>query len=77
MPSSFCHDVIVLIPKTPTRCLIRPENYRPITIITVLPKLLESILIPKANISESRFGSREGRHPSFGCSFMSDIISLY
>ena len=35
------------------------------------------MLIPQADISENQFGFREGRGTSFGCRFMSDIISYY
>jgi hypothetical protein len=77
LPSYFCHGVIVPILKKPTLSPNQPENYRPITISTVLSKLLEFMLIPQAEISESQFGFREGRGTSFGCRFMSDIISHF
>ena len=53
-----------------------PENYRPITVSSVMSKILELLIIPDADISGLQFGFRKGMGTAFGCTMFSDVYLI-
>ena len=74
VPSTFTCGVIVPVIKKSTLNPNLPENYRPITLTTMFAKMLEYILVPNVEISETQFGFRTGMGTAFGCRLLSDVI---
>ena len=51
------------------------KNYRPIAISSVHTKVIESFIIPSAEISANQFGFRESRGTAFACNQLNDVTS--
>jgi hypothetical protein len=74
VPSTFTYGVIIPVIKKSTLNPNLPEHFRPITLTTMLAKMLEYILIPDAKISETQFGFRKGMGTAFGCRLLNDVM---
>ena len=77
VPTSFTHGVIVPVLKKSTLNPNLSENYRPITISCMLSKILELLVIPNTNISNTQFGFRKKMGTAFGCNLLSDVLSYF
>jgi hypothetical protein len=77
VPNVFTVGIIVPILKKPTLDPNCPSNYRPVTLSSVHSKMLESLMLPDDDVSDSQFGFRKGRGTSFGCSLLNDIMAEF
>ena len=77
VPTSFTHGVIVPVLKKSTLNPNLAENYRPIMISCMLSKILELLVIPNTNISNTQFGFRKKMGTAFGCNLLSDVLSYF
>jgi len=77
VPSSFTYGIIVPVLKKTTLNPNLPENYRPITVSSVLSKILELLIIPNADICDTQFGFRKAMGTVFGCTLLSDVLSYF
>lgn len=77
VPHTFKVGVIVPVLKKPTLNPNDPANYRPITLSCALSKVMELLLLPKDNVSNTQFGFRKGRGTSFACTMFNDIKSYF
>ena len=74
VPDGFRVGTIIPVLKKPTLNPNDAGNYRPITLSSVYSKLLENIIIPDDNASETQFGFRSKRGTAFGCRLLNDIV---
>ena len=77
VPSSFNIGVIVPVLKKPSLNPNDASNYRPITLSSTLSKMLESLLLPVDNASNSQFGFRHGRGTAFACTLFNDCKAYF
>lgn len=73
MPDIFYIGVIVPVPKKPSLNPNVANNYRPITVSCTFAKMLEIILLPADQVSDSQFGFRKKRGTAFGCTLFNDL----
>jgi len=73
VPSVFKVGVIVPILKKPSLNPSDASSYRPVTLSSVFSKILEMIMLPSDNVSDSQFGFRKGRGTSLACSLYNDV----
>ena len=64
IPKTFSIGIIVPVIKKSTANPNVPESNRPITLSTSQSKIIEQIITPHADISNTQFGSRENRDTS-------------
>ena len=77
VPSVFQVGVIVPILKKPTLNPNEESNYRPVTLSSVLSKLLEMLLLPEDNVCKNQFGFRKGRGTAFACTMVNDVKEYF
>ena len=77
VPDIFRLGVIVPVLKKPTLDSNKSENYRPITLSSVLSKIFEMFLMPEFIPSGSQFGFREGLSTNFAVSLINDSIAYF
>ena len=61
VPSSFKIGVIVPILKKPSLKTNQSDSFRPVTLSSTFLKILELLLLPEDNVSDSQFGFCKGR----------------
>ena len=77
VPDVFKLSVIIPVLKKPTLDANLPENYRPITLSSVLSKILEMMFIPDFVPSDCQFGFREHLGTNFAVSLINDSIAYF
>jgi len=77
VPGSFQTGVIVPVLKKPSLNPNVVSSYRPITLSSVLSKMLEMLLLPKDNVSDTQFGFRKGRGTAFACTLFNDVKAYF
>jgi len=73
IPSVFKIGVIVPILKKPSLNTNDPASYRPVTLSSVISKLLELILVPADNVQDTQFGFRSARGTALPCSLFNNV----
>lgn len=74
VPDMFSTGVIVPIVKKPTLDPALPENYRPLTLCSVITKVFESMIMPQYKAAPSQFGFLRGRSCDMACSLLNDCL---
>ena len=77
IPEQFLVGTIVPILKKNTSDPINPNNYRPLTMTSVIAKLFELSTLTPATLSSSQFGFREGIGVDMAGAAINDIIRLF
>ena len=77
LPDSFLEGVIVPVLKKSSLSPNDVSNYRPITLSSILSKMLERLLIPDDAAHPNQFGFREGRGTAVASSFLFDVCSYF
>lgn len=70
VPTTFTTGIIIPHLKKPSLDPNDPKHYRPITLSSVLAKLLELCLVPDVNLCETQYGFRKGR----GCDLAACLL---
>ena len=71
-PSAFQEGVIVPVLKKSHLNQNDASRFRPITISSVLSKLLELLLLPKDSAYKTQFGFRQGRNTWYAYTLLND-----
>ena len=77
IPEVFTMGVIIPILKKPSLNPNVANNYRPITLSSTLAKLMELMITPSDDISDTQFGFRRNRGTAFGCALLNDLTYYY
>lgn len=78
VPSSFCKGLLIPILKKPTLDPSSPKNYRPVTVSSIMSKILELYILDKSAHhipSDLQFGFVEGRSTCMAAVLTNDVIN--
>ena len=73
VPSVFNIGVIIPVLKKPSLNPNDAGSYRPVTLSSVFSKILEKLMLPDDNVSNSQYGFRKGRGTSLACALFNDF----
>ena len=77
LPDCFLKGIIIPVLKKPCLNPNDVTNFRPITLSSVLSKLLEFLLIPDDHIHTCQFGFRQNRGTAIATSYMFDTFKYF
>ena len=77
VPNVLKVGVIIPILKKPSLDVSKFKNYRPITLCSIYAKLLELIMLPDCEISESQYGYRKGKGADFCSAMINDLLKIF
>ena len=77
VPCTSTMGLIVPVMKKQSLELNNACNYCPITMSSTQAKIIELLIIPMDNVSNSRFGYRAGRGTSLACDLLSDVARCF
>ena len=69
VPTVFKKGVIVLIIKKPCLNPNVPSNFRPITLMSTMAKVMELLLLPYDELCNTQFGFTKGKGTAMACSY--------
>lgn len=77
VPTSFCVGLIVPVLKKPGLNPNDVANYRPVTLSTTISKLLERLMVPEDDVTDTQFGFRKGMGTAFACTLLNDVMQYF
>ena len=77
VPNVLKVGVIIPILKKPSLDVSKFKNYRPITLCSIYAKLLELIMLPDCDISESQYGYQKGKGADFCSAMINDLLKIF
>jgi exonuclease III len=80
VPESFSNGLLVPILKKPTLDPTLPKNYRPITVSSIMSKIIELYIIDECSnyeFNDFQFGFIRGRGTATATNFANDVISYF
>ena len=77
VPTLFTTGLIVPILKKSTFNPNIAHNYRPITLSSIHTNMVEALILPDTDLSDTQFGFRENRGTAFACNLLNDITYYF
>ena len=77
VPTLFTTGLIVPILKKSTLIANIVKKYRPITLRSIDAEMVEALILPDTDLSDTQFGFRENRGTAFACNLLNDITSYF